>query len=85
MRLSYPCRIKLKDEVYLITFRDFKGLGSEALSYEEALETAEEMLNTQLELMIQEEEVINPPSPPKNDDVLIPVRCEIAAKINYIS
>ena len=81
MRLSYPCRIKQKDEVYTISFRDLKDFCSESVSYEEALELAEDLLNARLEAMIEEEELINPPSAPKKDEVLIPVRPETAAKL----
>ncbi|QAR32446.1 hypothetical protein EP073_03225 [Geovibrio thiophilus] len=82
MKLAYPCRIKLKNDAYRICFRDFKELRAESRSYEEALETAEEVLNNLLEIMLEEDEEPCSPSLPKTDEVLIPVRAEISGRIS---
>jgi predicted RNase H-like HicB family nuclease len=85
MKLAYPCRFRLKDELYRINFRDFREIHCESRSYEDALETAEECLNNLLEAMLEEEQRIPSPSQPRADEVLIPVRTDIAEKIFYIS
>lgn len=81
MKLAYPCRIKPKNDMYRISFRDFKELCAESRSYEEALETAEEVLNNLLEIMLEEDEMPCSPSLPKADEVLIPVRAVICGRI----
>ncbi|MGE4497025.1 MAG: type II toxin-antitoxin system HicB family antitoxin [Deferribacterales bacterium] len=82
MKLAYPCRIKPKNDTYLISFRDFKELCAESRSYEEALETAEEVLNNLLEIILEEDEMPRSPSLPKADEVLIPVRPGISGRIS---
>ena len=82
MKLAYPCRIKSKNDMYRISFRDFKELCAESRSYEEALETAEEVLNNLLEIMLEEDDMPRSPSLPKAGEVLIPVRPGISGRIS---
>ena len=81
LSLIYPAKISPDGDGFIVTFRDLENVFTEGDTYEEALFNAQEVLDLLLQDMAQDEKDIAPPSPCKQDEVLITVSPEVAVPV----
>ncbi|MDF1654779.1 MAG: type II toxin-antitoxin system HicB family antitoxin [Coxiellaceae bacterium] len=79
--IVYPAKIKADGDGYIVTFRDLDNIFTEADSYEEAMQNAQEVLDMLLLDMAQNDNDIAPPTACRKGEVLITVSPEVAVPV----
>ena len=79
IELTYGAKIKRDGDGFLVTFRDIKNAFTGALTYEEAMYNAQEVLDLMLLDRLEKDEIIPTPSSIKQGEVPISVSPDVAA------
>ena len=79
IELTYGAQIKRDGNSFFVTFRDIKNAFTGALTYEEAIYNAQEVLDLMLLDQLEKDEIIPTPSPIKRGEIPISASPEVAA------
>lgn len=69
--MLYPAQITQEDDAFLIKFKDVPEALSQAFSWEEVLEMAQDVLKTAMEFYIEDDKKLPIPSKPSPNDLMI--------------
>ncbi|MDF1796636.1 MAG: type II toxin-antitoxin system HicB family antitoxin [Coxiellaceae bacterium] len=81
LTIVYPAKIKSDGDGFVVTFRDLDNVFTEADTYDEALQNAQEVLDMLLLDMAQEDNDIAPPTACRKGEVVITVSPEVAVPV----